>query len=152
VDVAAVRRAARERSEKYQKNLRDVEYAPATSTKSYSQARHFLTNAPSLDAFKRLTEQMTKDMAGKGKRKGEVLATVFSNAFWYLLDHLLLEHPTEVPPDVGTMLPPLLQVMKKKGMRLEQLALGWKGEELGELLGTATTKAVHKYLALIKKG
>lgn len=152
VDAAAVRRAASERREKYQQNFRDVEYAPAKGTKSYGQARHFLANAPSPDAFKRLTEQMTKDMAGKGRRKSEALAIVFSNAFWYLLDHLLQEHPTEVSPNVGTMLPPLLQAMKKKGMRLEQLAMGWKGEELGKLLGTATTKAVHEYLALIKKG
>ncbi|HNP83879.1 MAG TPA: hypothetical protein PKN47_20635 [Nitrospira sp.] len=151
VDAAAVRRAASERREKYQQDFRDVEYGPAKSTKSYGQARHFLANAPSPDAFKRLTEQMTKDMAGKGRRKSEALAIVFSNAFWYLLDHLLLEHPTEVAPDVGTMLPPLLQAMKKKGMRLEQLAMGWKGEELGKLLGTATTKAVHEYLALIQK-
>jgi len=151
VDVAAVRRAANERREKYQQDFRDVEYALAKSTKSYGQARHFLANAPSLDAFKRLAEQMAKDIGAKGKRKSEALTTVFSNAFWYLLDHLLQEHPTEVAPDVGTMLPPLLQAMKKKGMRLEQLAMGWKGKELGELLGTATTKAVREYLALIQK-
>lgn len=151
VDAAAIRRAASERREKYQQNFRDVEYALAKGTKSYSQARHFLTNAPTLDAFKRLTDQMAKDMAGKGKKKSEALATVFSNAFWYLLDHLLQEHPTEIAPDVGTMLPPLLQAMKKKGMRLELLTMGWKGEELGELLGSATTKVVHEYLALIKK-
>lgn len=151
VDAAAVRRAASERREKYKDSLHDVEHALTTSTKSYGQARHFLTNAPSLDAFKRLTDQMAKDMAGKGKRKSEALAIVFSNAFWYLLDHLLLEHPTEVAPDVGAMVPPLLQAMKKKGMRLEQLAMGWKGEELGELLGSASTKVVHEYLALLQK-
>lgn len=149
VDAAAVRRAASERKEKYIQNFRDVEYAPATSTKSYGQARHFLMNAPSLDAFRRLTEQVTKDMAGKGKGKGEALAIVFSNAFWYLLDHLLQEHPTEMAPGVEAMVPSLLQAMKKKGMKLDQLAMGWKGEELGQLLGTAATKAVHDYLALM---
>ncbi len=87
-----------------------------------------------------------------GTKKGEVLTIVFSNTFWYLLDHLLQKHPTEVAPDIKTMLPPLLHAMKKKGMGLEDLAVGWKGEALGERLGTATTKAVHEYLALIEKG
>ncbi len=150
VDVAAVRRAASERREKYLKNFLDVEYAPATSTKSYGQARHFLTNPPSLDAFKRLAEQMAKDIAGKGKRKSEALAIVFSNAFWYLLDHLLQEHPTEVAPGVEMMVPSSLQAMKKR-MQVDQLGMGWKGEELGKLLGTATTRAVREYLALIKQ-
>ena len=90
-------------------------------------------------------------MTGKGKGKGEALAIVFSNAFWYLLDHLLQEHPTEVAPGVEAMVPSLLQVMKKKRTKLDQLVMGWKGEELGKLLGTATTKAVHEYLALIKR-
>ncbi|MBA5868944.1 MAG: hypothetical protein GDA68_02895 [Nitrospira sp. CR2.1] len=149
-DVAAVRRAVSERREKYLKNFLDVEYAPATSTKSYGQARHFLTNPPSLDAFKRLTEQMAKDIAGKGKRKSEALAIVFSNAFWYLLDHLLQEHPTEVAPGVEMVVPSCLQAMKKR-MQVDQLGIGWKGEELGKLLGTATTRAVREYLALIKQ-
>ena len=151
VDAAAVRRAANERREKYKQNIYNVDDNAAKSTKSYGQARHFVSNAPSLDAFKLLAEQMAKDMAGKGKRKGEALAIVFSNAFWYLLDHLLQEHPVEVAPNVETMLPPLLKAMKKKGVRLEQLAMSWKGEALGELLGTATTITVQKYLALIKK-
>jgi hypothetical protein len=87
-----------------------------------------------------------------GTRKGKVLTNVYQIAFWYLLDHLVQEHPNEIPHEVKEALPQLLQAMEAKGLVLDDLAKGWKGEVFGELFGSTTAKVVNEYLALIKKG
>lgn len=152
VDAAAIRKAITERTEAYKKDINDVEYKPATSTKSYDQIRYFLKNPATLDAFKLLNVQMVEDISRKGTKKGEVLVNVYQKAVWYLLDHLMQEHPKEIPPEVKKALPQLLQAMEAKGVVLDDLAKGWKGEVFGELFGSATAKIVNEYLELIKKG
>lgn len=149
----AVRRAADERREKYSKNISNVDYALATPhTESYKQACYFVSNPPSLSAFKPLAEQLMKDISRKGtnKKKSAALEIVFSNTCWYLLDYLLQENPQEIDPDNKVVLLPFFQAMQKKGFDLNKLATDWEGEEFGRLLGT--TKGVEEYLALIKKG
>ena len=152
VDAAAVRKEQNRRTEYYTENLNDIDYKLATSTKSYDRTRHFLTNPATLDAFKLLNAQMVQDISRKGTRKGEVLVKVYQNAFWYLLDHLVQENPKEVPPQAKEALPQLLLAMEAKGVVLDDLAKGWNGEVFGELFGSATTKIVNEYLALINKG
>lgn len=151
VDAAAVRREITERTEVLKKNIYDVDYKPATSTKSYDRISHFLTNPATLDAFKQLHAQMMQDIS-QGTRKGKVLTNVYQSAFWYLLDHLVQENPNEVPPEVKEALPQLLHEMEAKGLVLDDLAKGWKGEVFGELFGSTTAKVVNEYLSLIKKG
>jgi hypothetical protein len=138
--------------ELYKKNFNDVDYQLAKQTPSYDRAGHFLSNAATLDAFKLLNAQMVKDISRKGTKKGEVLANVYQNAFWHLLDHLVQENPKEVPAEAKEALPPLLKAMEAKGVVLDDLAKGWKGEIFGELFGSATAKIVNAYLTLIKKG
>lgn len=150
VDVAAVRRTITERTEAFKKYISDVDFKPARSTKSYDRISHFLTNPATLDAFKQLHAQMMQDIS-PGTRKGKVLTNVYQSAFWYLLDHLVQEHPNEIPHEVKEALPQLLQAMEAKGLVLDDLAKGWKGEVFGELFGSTTAKVVNEYLALIKK-
>lgn len=151
VDVAAVRRTITERTEAFKKYISDIDFKPARSTKSYDRISHFLTNPATLDAFKQLHAQMMQDIS-PGTRKGKVLTNVYQIAFWYLLDHLVQEHPNEIPHEVKEALPQLLQAMEAKGLVLDDLAKGWKGEVFGELFGSTTAKVVNEYLALIKKG
>jgi hypothetical protein len=151
VDVAAVRRTITERTEVLKKDISDVDYKPATSTKSYDRISHFLSNPATLDAFKQLHAQMMQDIS-QGTRRGKVLTNVYQSAFWYLLDHLVQENPNEVPPEVKEALLQLLHEMEAKGLVLDDLAKGWKGEVFGELFGSTTAKVVNEYLALIKEG
>lgn len=151
VDVAAVRKTITERTEALKKYISDVDFKPARDTKSYDQTSHFLINPATLDAFKQLHAQMMQDIS-QGTRKGKVLTNVYQSAFWYLLDHLVQVHPNEIPPEVKEALPQLLQAMEAKGLVLDDLAKGWKGEVFGELFGSTTAKVVNEYLALIKKG
>lgn len=152
VDAADIRKCAHKRRELYYRNVDDIDYAPATDTESYKRARHFLKNAPNLNAFNQFAGQVIPDMPRKRTKKGDALVVVFSNTFWYLLDHLLQEHPTEVPPDARKMLPPLLRAVEKKGVVLEKLAEGWKGEVFGDLFGPATARVVNEYLTLTRNG
>ncbi|MCX7099064.1 MAG: hypothetical protein NTV43_14275 [Methylococcales bacterium] len=150
VDVAAIRRTITERTEALNKYIRAVDFAPVRSMKSYDRINHFLKNPATLDAFKQLHAQMMQDISQIETRAGKLLTNVYQIAFWYLLDHLVQEHPYEIQSVVKEALPQLLHEMEAKGLVLDELAKGWMGEVFGELFGATTAKIVNEYLTLIK--
>lgn len=150
-DDAAIRKVLSERAEAYKQQVSAIAYAPAKETESYRRANHFLANLPTPEAFTLLSTCIQGEIKNKGSKQRDALITVFSNACWYLLDHLVQEQPTVLNAAAEKALPPLLKAMQKKGLMPQNLAGCWNGKVFGELFGAATAKVVDEYLVLMTR-
>ena len=146
--AAAIREEIAQRANQYQQAVRAIDDEKITKTDGFKRALFFVQNPPSLTGYAQLVEQvLDNDLGRKGSKKYKVFSNILQQASWYLFDKLLLENPGSLPPEINATLTPVLAGMQAKGINREDLANGWKGEKLGQLLAAS---AFEKYLTLLK--
>lgn len=148
VNPAAVRQIIAQREDTYRKNVEAAD-KQVKATKGYQRAKFFVSNSPSLDAFRQLATQiLDKDVGRKRTRKSlHAFTFILQNATWYLLDRLVQTHLDEVPEEVKTSLSELVAAMKAKGMDTSCMAKDWKSESLEKVLPAS---AIQQYLRLLE--
>lgn len=142
-DPIAIRKLISEREEKYKNHMLKIYDAEVPSSDIFERGRFFVQNPPSLSSYQHLCAEILRLGKEEIKNHYGTFVSILQIATGYLLDHLVVKNPENIPDEDKKSLEALLVEIKSKGINVPQLVSEWQGKPLQEILGASV---VEKYI------
>ena len=96
-----------------------------------------------LSTYDSVAKSLSRTLQKKDNKSKEVYCTLWVNTTLFLLDKLVLAHPTEIPEKANVLLKQTVSLMKKNGVKMKNVRDTWAGSDL-------KIPVVKSYLTLLK--
>lgn len=142
-DDTQIRNIINQRTEKYRQYIQSIDNKNVLKTEAFDRAQFFISNPPQMMGYEQLVNTLIKNnLKRKGTSTYPLYLEMITYATLHLLDHLVQQHPQEIPKNIKEGLGAHFTILQEKGLDMQQLLAEWKTATLEPLFPNATKQFI----------
>ncbi|MEZ5039256.1 MAG: hypothetical protein R2828_05175 [Saprospiraceae bacterium] len=143
LDDTQIRKIINQRTEKYRQYIQSIDNKNVLKTEAFDRAQFFINNPPQMMGYEQLVNTLVKNnLKRKGTSTYPLYLEMITHATLYLLDHLVQQHPQEIPKNIKEGLGAHFINLQEKGLDIPQLLTQWNTAVLEPLFPNATKQFI----------